>query len=348
MQKDIKITMLGATETGKTCYMLAMYNLMREGINGFTLAHQDFDEDLALADRWDVLEYEHQWPGPTRRGESTSYKFDFCFAYDPLISFDWLDYGGAALTNPQKEDSVSSEELKQIIQRLTESSCIFLCVSGENLQEHKIDRENKAILARMNVFFREIVKQGKKPSVVILITKYDLCAHRTSEDIFQNISRFFSPFFAEGGNWDVMVCPVTLGLDLGKDKENGAIKPDQVHLPLMFAIFQNYYASTIYKEGEKIQWSEKFQKAQKASETLASDDPDFWGKLRKWWNRDRSAETALRKTEEELERSKEELERSKRELFEDNTKLQLLFNQLKDQTGFLIYSNGRRQESADD
>jgi len=338
MQKDIKITMLGATKRGKTCYMLAMYNLMREGINGFTLAHPGLDEDLALVEKWDKLESDHIWPEGTKRGGSVSYKFDFCFAYQPLVSFDWLDYGGSALTEAQTE-----EDVKLLTERLMESSCIFLSVSGGYFQGgSKIAREHKEILARMNVFIRDIAKQGKKPSIVILITKYDLCAHRPLDDILQDISRSFSPLFVEGGEWDVMVCPVTLGLDLAKDFENGNIDPQQVHLPLVFAIFQDYYASTLRKENEVNQWLQKLKNDQQILE--AAKNSGFWTDLSDWWNsRDRkgSAETVVIKT-------KTELESLKNELSKHNSKLRLLVDQLKDQTGFLIYSNGKRQESADD
>jgi len=302
IRKDIKITILGGIASGKTSYMLAIYNILRRGVNKFTLAHQNLDEDLGFVERWDALKFEHNWPIITFPRVS-NYKFDFCFAHRPLVSFDWLDYGGGL-----SEHSRNEEEVKLLIDNLTESSCIFLCIPGEYLQESgKMAREHKAILARMNVLFREIVKQGKKPSVVILITKHDLCAHRTSEDIFQDSSRFFAPLFVEGGNWEVMVCPVTLGSDLAKDY-NGSIEPIQIHLPLMFAIF--HHASILRKETE--------------------------AKLQKLKNE--------RQLEKELFSPFSRLERLEKELSEYDSILHLLFDQLKNQEGFLIYSNGRRRE----
>lgn len=314
MDKDIYITMLGVPQAGKTCYMLAMYNTMRGGIKGFTLAHQDPDEDLRLFERWEQLESgrgdgKSRWPLPTTEDESTSYKFDFCFAYEKLIGFDWLDYGGEALK--KLKEAKDSQELTG---RLLKSSCIFLCLSGEYLANEVINSTLKTSMLtdRMNVLMRDVGKTGKRIPIVIMITQFDLCAskfgERAKEKILEHVHKLFSPLLGKGGKWTVMVCPVTLGSELANNSETGLIDPRQVHLPLIFAVHWEYYQETLRKK-------EQLKKA------LQTDNRTTWEKI-------------IGKPV-----SREEAKRCEKELTELSSKLKLLTDELNT-TGIVIYIDG--------
>ncbi|MBC1238347.1 TRAFAC clade GTPase domain-containing protein [Nostoc sp. 2RC] len=263
MAAEAKITMLGLSGAGKTCYMLGLYATMQLGLQGFTLATTDMDEDLRLTSLWEKMvdeEGEDRWPPPTG-SEPYQYEFDFSYGMRPLISFDWLDYRGGAM-----QSTSTQEDYKILLNRLRESSCVFLCVSGEYLREEiSSDTQlglikRKAGISRMNIFLTDLTKNLKDSQrpfpIVIVITKYDQCAERAQdkisrEKLFDDIKKMFNTLFTPSKDWLVMLCPVSLGKELGKDSLTGKIDPKNLHLPLVFALYAKLreYAMT---EQEKV------------------------------------------------------------------------------------------------
>jgi len=244
MEEKIKITMLGNTNAGKTCYMLGMYATMSPGVRGFTLTTEDMDVDLDLREVWDQLvdtQDEKRWPEPTVA--TKPYIFEFCYGLKEILSFEWIDYRGGTLTTRSTDPLQDTKELEAFLKA---STCIFLCVSGQHLansikgNEAGVSRSTGA--DRMIGFLRKLRKelpaQAEKPAIVIIITKRDLVS-RQKEEIISDIKTLFSPFFAASSGWFTMICPVTLGRELGKDLHGGAIIPENIHLPVTFSI---YYA----------------------------------------------------------------------------------------------------------
>jgi GTPase SAR1 family protein len=253
--KDIKITMLGTSKAGKTCYMLAMYAKMSEGINGFTLSTKDPDRDLELIDQWEKLveeEGEDRWPTPNDENFH-SYSFNFNYSLTTrLMGFDWLDYRGGAL-----RDSSTKKDVEELRQRLVTSSCVFLCISGEYLSEPSdASVSTKAGIRRMNQLIGEFGTSGEKVPVVIVITKYDLCRRRPKLEIVGDIKQLFGVFFEKGTGWPVMICPVTLGMDLENNLNSGLIVPVNVHLPLVFAIYSEVMKEA-YEAQERLEQSRR-------------------------------------------------------------------------------------------
>ncbi|MEC4813258.1 MAG: hypothetical protein SAK29_08320, partial [Scytonema sp. PMC 1069.18] len=244
---DVKITMLGTTGAGKTCYMLGLYAVMQMGLQGFTLSAKDPDVDLKLTDLWERLidtTGEDRWPPPTPDDPQT-YAFNFSYGLKPLIAFDWMDYRGGAMT-----DSSTASDARQLRERLKASDCVFLCISGEHLKEHLSDAQlgNKARKAKVNNMTTFLVELGDiiKPSdqkpfpIVITITKYDLCFGRPKQELMADIKKIFGPLFTPGSGWLVMICPVSLGKELGEDSASGHIDPKNMHLPLVFALYSRF------------------------------------------------------------------------------------------------------------
>ena len=174
--------MLGTTGAGKTSYLLGMYAVMQTGIQGFTLAAKDIDMDLELTERWEQLislEGEDRWPAPNAAA-TEHYAFDFSYGFRPLIGFEWLDYRGLALSDRSEE-----QDVQELSARLSESKCLFLCISGEHLihpitlttvRNIKSDRMNQFI--QQYISNREIPTRDKPFPIAVVITKYDLCYHR--------------------------------------------------------------------------------------------------------------------------------------------------------------------------
>lgn len=239
--EDIKITMLGTTGAGKTSYLLGMYAVMQTGVQGFTLAAKDMDLDLELTERWEKLislQGEDRWPTPNAAAMEY-YGFDFSYGFRPLISFEWLDYRGLALSDRSTEQDVT--ELTQYLQA---SQCLFLCISGEYLMHELTPSTVREIKSdRMNQFIQQYISTQKNPTpqkpfpVAIVITKYDLCHHRDREEIIADVKKLFQALFTPNSGWLVMICPVSLGRELCNDLDTAKIAPVNVHLPVVFAVY---------------------------------------------------------------------------------------------------------------
>ncbi len=253
--EDIKITMLGTTGAGKTSYLLGMYAVMQTGIQGFTLAAKDMDLDLELTQRWEkliFLEGEDRWPTPNA-ATIEYYKFDFSYGYRPLMGFEWLDYRGLALSDRSTEQDVSD-----LAQYVTESECLFLCISGEHLVNEITPGTVRELKSdRLNQFIQQYVSVNKNPSlqkpfpIAIIITKYDLCHHRERDDIITDVKKLFQALFTPNSGWLVMICPVSLGRDLCDDPHGGKIIPVNAHLPIVFAIYAQLRACNLKLKAQR-------------------------------------------------------------------------------------------------
>jgi GTPase SAR1 family protein len=251
---EVKITMLGTSGAGKTCYILGLYATMQFGIQGFTLSATDMDEDLRLTSAWENMveeEGENRWPPPTGM-EPHQYEFDFSYGFRRLIGFDWLDYRGGAML-----DSSKATDVQALMSRLQQSTCIFLCVSGEYLTEEGLSdtklqsKAKRAGVHRMTLFLNNLaqsLKDNQKPfPIVIVITKYDLCQKR-GRAVIEDLKRIFSSLFMPNHDWLVMICPVSLGKELGENSDTGKIDPKFLHLPLVFALYAKFRESMMTEQ----------------------------------------------------------------------------------------------------
>jgi hypothetical protein len=239
MLEPITLTMLGGTKTGKTCFLVAMYGIMRRGYNGFSFRTQNPDIDLDLAAEWKALRIktdDDRWPKGTQ--ESTDYYFDFSHAYKPILAFTWHDYRGSII------DEKGTKERVTLIERLRKTDCVLLCFSSEHLQDPsgRVSEDGEDEAATMSALMSEVGRAaeqrgGRLPSVVIVLTKYDLMAGRPRDLVMKEMQRLFNPLFTKVDGWTVTVCPVSLGKELAKDAGRGRVEPICVHLPVSFAVY---------------------------------------------------------------------------------------------------------------
>ncbi|MEL6911241.1 MAG: hypothetical protein AAFR62_06910 [Cyanobacteria bacterium J06629_2] len=254
---DIKITTLGTTGAGKTSYLLGMYAVMQTGIKGFTLAAKDMDLDLELTQRWEKLislKGDERWPTPNAAAMEY-YGFDFSYGFRPLMGFQWLDYRGLALSDRSTEQDVA-----ELVQYIQESACLFLSISGEYLTSEITPQTIREIKSdRMNQFMQQYVSNNNQPNtqrpfpVAIVITKYDLCHHRDREEIIADVKKLFQALFTPNSGWLVMICPVSLGRDLGADPDHANIVPVNVHLPIVFAVYSQLRAYGLQLKSDRDQ-----------------------------------------------------------------------------------------------
>jgi len=118
---------------------------------------------------------------------------------------------------------------------LQASECLFLCISGEHLISELTPSTVREIKSdRMNQFIQQYISINKRPHldkpfpVAIVITKYDLCHHRDKDQIITDVKKLFQALFTPNSGWLVMICPVSLGKELGDAAEKGNIVPVNV------------------------------------------------------------------------------------------------------------------------
>jgi hypothetical protein len=281
-----KITVLGASDSGKTCFMLAMYKLMNNGRKGFSLTacKSDYTRDPdkkahnELIDSWNSIVRDKQWVAGS--GGTKLYSFSFEHADTNLVYFDFMDYRGGILKNDEDDPNY-----KELIDHLMSSQIIMCCVPGgywNDLYTKEYSTIN-AELDNIKFLFRDVKKKkddARKslPPVIILTTKYDECQGVPSDKLNDLIQDQFTTLFSTESEWLVSIMKTTLGEDLAlsdADLSLTPISPKWVVEPIVFSIY------FIFSQLQKIYSKNKDLHAQTA-QNLGGGLFDFWD----WWNSD--------------------------------------------------------------
>ena len=236
--EETKFTILGESMSGKTCYLLAMYSEMSQGMDGYSIVAQNDRLDTEFLEAFENLDDESisKERFPQRSEQVIEYLFNLNYAHKPIMPFKWIDYPGRIMRDKNDED------YPKVAQNIRESSTLFICVDGELLvgddTERKIKNVKRKCSMTINRYFGKYFEAGRKlPPVGIILTKTDLFQHDTNdEEIRKILYEAFSPlFFAE--NIKIGVIPVTLGENIADDNYSGEVDPINIHLPIFMGIF---------------------------------------------------------------------------------------------------------------
>lgn len=263
--EETKFTILGESLSGKTCYLLAMYSAMGEGINGYSIVAQDDRLDTELLESFENLDDEsiskERFPGAT--DQTVTYLFNLNYANKPIMPFKWIDYPGRIMRDKNDED------YPKVAQNIRDSSTLFICVDGDLLvgddKARKIKNVKRKCSMTINRYFGKYFEAGGKlPPVGIILTKSDLFMHDTNdEEIREILEEAFSPLFV-AENIRIGVIPVTLGENISDDNYSGEVDPVNIHLPIFMGIF--------FALNEKI----SAYKYKIDSNTRSINDMDYW------------------------------------------------------------------------
>jgi hypothetical protein len=234
-----KITMVGPSGTGKTCYMVGMIIIMQHlGINGLKITPVDLTQGQLLEEQWDIMQGQtgaDRWPPGSV--VPTQYIFNYSHAFQTFAKFDWLDYRGGGLDDPQ--------ERPDLVNTICTSDCVFLCLSAEHLANGlNLQAARKAKLATMNTIMVELAtKINATPQnpfpVAIVVTKADLLANfngTIQQNFADSIKPYFDALFQSNSPWLTAIIPVSLGAELAQNPDSGKIEPMGVHLPVSFGV----------------------------------------------------------------------------------------------------------------
>jgi hypothetical protein len=215
-----------------------MYKTMNdaEGLDGFSLKTSDDDDHVKFTCLWrdliDVNKGLDRWPAPS--SNPISYTFELLHGLNPVVDFDWYDYRGGAINGLSGEPDVI--DLKA---RLKQTSCVVVCISAEHLCENAgpLENEHMAIGSIARFISGAGYDKDYPPAIVIAVTKIDVDNTLVIKELIKRVKSKFAPLFTGGTlRWMVMICPITLGRELSGSQDNGKIKPENVHLPILFPL----------------------------------------------------------------------------------------------------------------
>ena len=233
------IVMFGHRASGKTSYISALYQCMSIGTNtGLQLLASNAEHHRSLRRQWNDIRSASStgtgWLDITQ--ETTSYHFDLLFGMrQKICSLSLTDYRGGLIDELSvSERELYQDELNTFQNYLGDASCMIIFISAEFLQQDRdvfetADVTGASRLLR-SVNHTSFVKENA-PSIVIAITKYDLCRDRNISEVIEDIKQIFPAFFAPGSKWLTMVCPISL------INSRGNIGPMNIELPLLFSLY---------------------------------------------------------------------------------------------------------------
>jgi GTPase SAR1 family protein len=264
---DATILMLGGASSGKTCFMLGMYNDMRYGREGFTFSAIDSDMDRLLSDRWESIENNtgmDRFPAITE--EYTEYDFSFNYALRRFMTFKWIDYPGRELT-------IRNSDLKEYLEN---AIGILICLPGDYILDYIAEGRrtlkslNTDIVNQLLLDMESHYESGVRPSIIVLVTKFDLFIKKLFDGEFVNnegvsnrlrrlkvqaherddpekyashavekiVIDILKVVFAKDCGWNVLICPVTLGMEISDDNDSGPADVLYMHLPVLFTFLE--------------------------------------------------------------------------------------------------------------
>ena len=270
-----KFTILGESLSGKTCYLLAMYSEMSQGINGYSIVAQNDDLDTELIRKFDKLDDETLSVDrfPFANDQVDKYLFNLTHANKTIMSFEWVDYPGGTLRE-------KGEFYDEISNNVRDSSTLFICVDGKLLvgddTERKIRQVKRKCSMTINRCFGKYFEAGGRlPTVGIILTKADLFMNDTNDDeVCKILQESFSPLFC-AENIKIGVIPVSLGKGISDDEYRGELDPINIHLPIFMGIWcmlndliQAYKHRIEQNNGTTIEQMQEIEEMQKACDGL--------------------------------------------------------------------------------
>lgn len=275
-----KITMIGVSGAGKTCFIYAMYNFMSMTNNGFAFTAADMDKDQDLQDGWRAIVDDHKWPHPT--AGTTDYDFFVQYNTYPILQFSWCDYRGGA-TN----DRSTEQDKKELIQRIYDSSCLIISIGADTIKEIIGGNQSKTReLSILNGIIRnyELSHTERKIPVIIALTKADLYTKEERGKLIGLIQQYFHNLFLPKSGWLTAIVPITLGLfptGNATGEITGTIEPKNIHVPVMF-----FVSVVLCKKVKTIKKNLLEREKRRKQYQKDADDAKNQGWFSKIWNGD--------------------------------------------------------------
>jgi hypothetical protein len=255
----VTLTMLGASGSGKTTFLLAMYMTLHAGVHGYAMITADRDDHYDMRDAWRTLKNQGEMPMGTG-DQPIQHNFIFKHDFDSLMHLDVLDFRGAAGLERAKSAGAKAD-VAQLRARLNKSDSIYIALDGESVGEwinrgcRREAEEWNEDINDFSSYVRDAVdtqRSAGRPaiSLVVLITKADRLPAITGMDkgpacVVATDHLINLVEVAEKPGVTTLVCPVQLG-DLGPTPVSKAGQPNRIdpqkmdprflHRPVIFSL----------------------------------------------------------------------------------------------------------------
>ena len=299
MANSTIFTMVGASGSGKTCYITAMYAKMATGFDGFTLVTDDQTRVQLEKDIYHLRKAsgKERFPDATPNAYTREFDFRLSYARKRIINFSLMDYAGGIILSKQG----TYEQFKN---SLSECTALYIFIDGESLCDgDKIERiENVRYDCALAVtpLIQDFADthEGALPPIVFVVTKSDLCMKYVNDDEIIHILReLFSPAFCEGAT--TYVCGVSLGRNISDDNYQGRLSPVNIHIPFFLGCYHEYLNRVIALE-------EAITQANKENSQIAAKANSAMEKERRKWRLFRK-EDFIKKCIEEAQKAESDI-----------------------------------------
>lgn len=188
----MEIVMIGHSNSGKTSYMAALYQCMKNGIYDYTMKYDDWDNYMhrhyyqnRKYYQWEDAKQEKreldklgnnivQGIYPPSTAIRQEYLFSLAYKKYSPVKFSWFDYRGGALM----ERASSNEDASNLMQKVHDSMALIVFLDGEKMMEgpQKHEREfRRLIYIVRNAIANTNSDEGHYYPISFVITKADLC-----------------------------------------------------------------------------------------------------------------------------------------------------------------------------
>lgn len=251
-----RITVIGDTSSGKTCFLYAMYNFIAEGyVDGFTMSATSDEKDSQLQKMYSILSDKSlgldRFPAASQTRDE--YEFSLQYGFKEIASFKWSDYPGAYISN-------QGEGAGELINDLAESDAWVIFIDGEKLRdailEHIPMRRRKMLMDICGKYNRFISNNNSiiPSSVPIIVTKSDALINPLIEQFVQEgesesraaskaffeveniVKQGLSAFFADTNESLKSISIVTLGDRLMENSYTGDLDPVNIEYPITLSM----------------------------------------------------------------------------------------------------------------
>lgn len=259
-----KISMFGVSASGKTCFLYAMTQVLRNGVKTgeslVQLISSRAQQQTALNDGYTKL-IKGQWPQTSDRTETYEFKVSMQCNNNfseiiPMLEIQ--DYRGGLLQSTSELDTL---ELEELLDSFRGSSAIIFIIDGQTLIEaldveerdtkHQNDTDFlKQFTSRSQIEFVENIFMEYKrvedeiPPIMIAISKGDLfTSDREKENGIRFIKEKLPSLFSVGCKMTVGITTMSLGENLGSDNQGRltgtlSLTTDfNIHVPVIYGIY---------------------------------------------------------------------------------------------------------------
>jgi len=265
----MKIVMLGHSSAGKTTYVSLMYDIMRAGIEGFTLRTEELHDHRALMSTARAIR-SGRYPEPSH--QRACYDLVLQHNGDDVFPFTWRDYRGGAL----REKSVDSPQARELYADLKEADAILLFADAQRLATRPSAAEARMLVTHV---MRALgARDDALVPIVVVFTKCDL-VDLGDDDVDERIIAPFRRLLEAADRSDNalgLAVPVVCGPE-----------PVNVELPVLTCLCIGLL-SRVHALGELVRHHSERAESFDAKDTLVD-------RFTSWWNDEPSyAELAQR------------------------------------------------------